>query len=97
MWIIEESLFFNPAFPSLSQVSGALRVGLLKIGISKVRHLRRGVDWVSAEQLAEIGGFRSVRLALQMLNRLKSDLSSSVCDYLDMTPVDQCQSEDCFS
>ena len=42
VWIFEEPLFFNPAFPSLSQVSGALRVGLLKIGISKVRHLQIG-------------------------------------------------------
>ncbi|XP_036425573.1 adenosine receptor A1-like [Colossoma macropomum] len=81
-------------FPALSQVSGALRVALLESGISKVCHLQRGVDWVSAEQLAEIGGFRSVRLALQMLNRLKSDLSFPVWDYLDMSPVDQCQSEE---
>ena len=75
----------------MSQVSGALRVALLESGISKVR---RGVDWVSAEQLAEKSGFRSVRLALQVLNRLKSDLSSPVRDYLGMSPVDQCQSEE---
>ncbi|KAI4885370.1 hypothetical protein NFI96_008195 [Prochilodus magdalenae] len=47
------------------QIPGGLRTSFLGNGISKVRHLRRGVDCVSAEQLAEMGGFRSVRLASQ--------------------------------
>ncbi|KAI4871400.1 hypothetical protein NFI96_009402 [Prochilodus magdalenae] len=91
LWTFEEPLFFNPAFPSLNQIPGGLRTSLLRNGISKVCHLRRGVDWVSAEQLAEMGGFRSVRLASQVLNWLRSDLSPTVSEYLDVTPVEQCQ------
>lgn len=91
-----EPLFFNPIFSSLNQVSAALRIGLLEQGISKVCHLRRSVDWVPEEQLAEMVGRRSVRLVSQVLNRLKSDLSAAVQDYLDVTPVEQCQTEECF-
>ncbi|KAI4885436.1 hypothetical protein NFI96_003951 [Prochilodus magdalenae] len=55
-WVFDEPLFFNPAFPSLDWISGTLRVSLLERGISKIRHLQRGVAWVAAEQLAEMAG-----------------------------------------
>ncbi|KAI4877019.1 hypothetical protein NFI96_008693 [Prochilodus magdalenae] len=92
-WVFDEPLFFNPAFPSLDRISGTLRVSLLERGISKIRHLRRGVAWVAAEQLAEMAGLRSVRMALQVLNWVRSDLSSSVSGFLETNPVEQCHSE----
>ncbi|KAI4891322.1 hypothetical protein NFI96_032842 [Prochilodus magdalenae] len=44
--------------------------------------------WVSAEQLAKMAGFRSVRLDSQVLNWLKLDPSPSVSEYLDTTLVE---------
>ncbi|KAI4890945.1 hypothetical protein NFI96_003942, partial [Prochilodus magdalenae] len=74
-------------------IQGTLRVSLLERGISKIHHLRRGMAWVVAEQLAEMAGLRSVRLALQVLNWVWSDLSSSVNGFLDANPVEQCHRE----
>ncbi|KAI4877207.1 hypothetical protein NFI96_007832 [Prochilodus magdalenae] len=87
-WVFEEPLFFNPALPTVSQVSGTLRVSLLEAGVSKVCHLRRGFDWVTAEQLANLAGLRSVRLASQVLDHVRSGLSASALDFLEATPVE---------
>ncbi|KAI4877209.1 hypothetical protein NFI96_028665 [Prochilodus magdalenae] len=87
-WVFEEPLFFNPALPTVSQVSGTLRVSLLEAGVSKVCHLRRGFDWVAAEQLANLTGLRSVRLASQVLDHVRSGLSASALDFLEATPVE---------
>ncbi|KAL6476386.1 hypothetical protein MHYP_G00148850 [Metynnis hypsauchen] len=73
-WIFEEPLFFNSAFPTLSWVSGALRVSFLEAGISKLRHVRRGTAWITTELLADMVGLRSVRMVLQVLDQLRSDL-----------------------
>ncbi|KAI4873887.1 hypothetical protein NFI96_008616, partial [Prochilodus magdalenae] len=90
-WVFEEPLFFNPALPTVSQVSGTLRVSLLEAGVSKVCHLRRGFDWVTAEQLANLAGLRSVRLASQVLDHVRSGLSASALDFLEATPVEDHQ------
>ncbi|KAI4886392.1 hypothetical protein NFI96_001747 [Prochilodus magdalenae] len=87
-WVFEEPLFFNPVLPTISQVSGTLRVSLLEAGVSKVCHLRRGFDWVTAEQLANLAGLRSVRLASQVLDHVRSGLSASALDFLEATPVE---------
>ncbi|KAL7870691.1 hypothetical protein SRHO_G00081880 [Serrasalmus rhombeus] len=92
-WIFEEPLFFNSIFPTLSQVSGALRVSFLEAGISKLRHVRRGTAWITAGLLADMVGLRSVRLASQVLDHLRSDLSVAVLEYLNTVPVEDCQSE----
>ncbi|KAL7888979.1 hypothetical protein AOLI_G00039530 [Acnodon oligacanthus] len=70
-----------------------LQVGFLEAGISKLRHVRRGTAWIAAEPLADMVVLRSVRPASQVLDQLRSDLSVLVLEYLDATPVKDCQSE----
>ncbi|KAI4872000.1 hypothetical protein NFI96_008836 [Prochilodus magdalenae] len=93
-WVFEEPLFFNPALPTVSQVSRFLAHywGQPPRGRGQSKrscHLRRGFDWVTAEQLANLAGLRSVRLASQVLDHVRSGLSASALDFLEATPVEE--------
>lgn len=89
-WLFNESLFFNPLFPTEILNSDTIRSKLLAAGTSMFRDLRIGDGWIEAEELARKVGFRSVRLAKRVLEDLEAELPVSAKEFLKET----CAGED---
>lgn len=93
-WVYEEPLFFNPLISVEVLCSATIRSAMLKAGISKICHLRRGLDWISAEELAHKVGFRSERLIKRMLDDLEEALPVPIRDFMKVSPVENCDAGD---
>lgn len=86
-WIYEEPLFFNPLISAEMLCCATIRSAMLKAGISKICHLRRGLDWISAEKLAHIVGFWSERLIKRMLDDLEEAIPVPIRDFMKVSSV----------
>jgi len=89
-WIYEEPLFFNPCISVELLSSATVRSAMLKAGVSKICHLRRGLSWISVEELAQKVGFRSERLIKRMLEDLEEVLPVPIRDIMKVYPVENC-------
>ncbi len=89
-WVYEEPLFFNPLISVELLCSAMVRLAMLKAGVSKICHLRRGLSWISEEELAQQMGFRSERFIKKLLYDLEEALPVSIRDYMKVFPVDNC-------
>lgn len=63
---------------------------MLKAGVSKIRHLRRGLSWISAEELAQKMGFSSERFIKKLLYDLEEALPVPVRHFMKAAPVENC-------
>lgn len=74
MWLKEEPILFNPALDLNSLKSISLRNTLKTAKLLKVGQFLSEEGWISAGDLAEKLGIRSIRLAQNILTQLSKAL-----------------------
>ncbi len=89
-WVYDEPLFFNPLISVELLCSDTVRSAMLKAGVSKICHLRRGLNWISAEELAQKMGFRSERFIKKLLYDLEEAFPAPVRLFMKTAPVENC-------
>ncbi len=89
-WVYDEPLFFNPLISVEELCSDTVRSAMLKAGVSKICHLRRGLCWISAEELAQKMGFRSERFIKKLLYDLEEAFPAPVRLFMKTAPVENC-------
>lgn len=89
-WVYEEPLFFNPLISVELLCSATVRSAMLKAGVSKICHLRRGLNWIPAEVLTRMLGFRSERIIEKLLHDLEEVFPAPIRDFMKVSHVENC-------
>lgn len=89
-WVYEELICFNPLISVEILCYATVRTAMLKAGVSKICHLRRGLSWIPAEELAQKMGFRSERLIKKSILDLEEVFPVPLRNFMKSTPVEYC-------
>ncbi|KAK3525559.1 hypothetical protein QTP86_034855, partial [Hemibagrus guttatus] len=81
-WLFDEPLFFNPLITTEMLRSVTMRSALKEAGFLKIRHLRKGSAWITAEELAGLIRFKSTCLAQHFLDELEAALPAVTRTFL---------------